>query len=75
MNLSEVKSGDITIILSKNISKKVLLRPYVMGLVPGAEVKCLSTTTNSIELNLYGTRMVISKELASKYNCKKIFDI
>ena len=72
MRLNEIQINEIVRIFEKDIPDEILLRPYTMGLVPGAVVSCSGKTGNNIELNLYGNRFVISNDLAKKYSCMKL---
>lgn len=72
MILSKVKPGERVEITDISYDGKLQKSIYVYGMTVGTEVKCLSTFFTAMEFDLYGNRIVISKELADKYSCKKL---
>lgn len=61
MKLSEIKKNQKAEIKSiTNYSKA-----QVMGLVEGTIVKCVSLAFGTIELDIYGSRLAISSDVAS----------
>ena len=61
MKLSEIKKNQKAKIKSiTNYSKA-----QVLGLVEGTIVKCKSRAFGTIELDIYGSRLAISKDIAS----------
>ena len=71
MKLNKLKPGESAII--DEIDYLAGIRtPYTLGIIPGATVKCLSTVFTCMEFDLYGQRLILSKELASRYSCTKL---
>ena len=71
MKLNKLKPGESAII-GEIESMAGIKFPHTLGIVPGATVKCLSTVFTCMEFELYGQRLVLSKELASRYSCTKL---
>jgi len=65
MTLDEVKVGHSCTVLAIKIKDNSVLRIMSLGIIEQTVVKVLTKTKNNIEVSLEGSRLAISKELAS----------
>lgn len=71
MILSKAKPGDKLEITGIEY-RAGLSKSLYMGLIEGSCVTCLSTFFTAMEFDLYGQRIILSKQLADTYSCKKL---
>lgn len=69
MKLSEIKKNQIVKVNSIHQVPEVI-RAQILGITEGAIVKCESRTYGTIELNLFGSKIAISEDIAQHYTAE-----
>ena len=69
MTLDELKPGESARITGMNVDDTTL-KPITMGIVEGSTISCMTKMYQTIEFNVYGTHIAISKHTAKKFDCE-----